>query len=139
METNRDKEFDVFLKKAVKEAGLESPSDNFTSSLLAKIGEQTVYSTVSRNKPLIPRYVWLVLVLAVSSVFTFVVAEGQGGEIGWFSGLGWNGFVDTDLLSKFQIPNISNTVVYGFVILAIFMGIQVVLLKHHFDKRYAIN
>ena len=51
METNRDKEFDVFLKKAVKEAGLESPSDNFTSSLLARIGQQTVYSTVSRNKP----------------------------------------------------------------------------------------
>ena len=133
METNSDKKFDAFLKKAVKETGLDSPSENFTAILLSKIDEQTVYS------PLISKSIWGVLAICVLSIFTFIVLTGQSSEVSWFYSLNWEGLAAIDLLNKFPTFDVSNTVVYGFVILAFFIGIQVVLLKHHFDKRYAIN
>ena len=138
MEENKEKELDVFVKKVVDEIGLEEPSIDFTKSVLSKIRTETHKSAIS-FKPLISRSIWWVLTTIVFGIFMYVIFGNTSTEINWPAFAILNKLAAFNLSVNIPYQSVSDVYVYGFLGLAFFMGIQVFVLKHHFDKRYSMN
>jgi len=127
MEEN--KELDDFIRKIVEEVGFEQPSDNFTNTTLSKI-ELITENNSTVYKPIISRSIWVGIVVVVIGIFIYVIFNKPSIEIGWLSLLNLN--------TSLRIPDIfvSNIYIYACIVLAFFVGVQVLFLKRHFEKRY---
>ncbi len=137
METNNEKEFDEFLKGTIRSMDFEPPSANFTDLVMAKVQKASEKNRTVVYSPLISKAGWYSLAFLVMMVLSFILFGDRIFGVTWFSGPGsaWDSVnVFWRKVPTFQVSNI---VVYGFVILALFVWIQVVLLKHYFEKRIA--
>ncbi len=136
---NENKELDTFIKKMVKEAGLESPSANFTHKVLGKIQRGTQQSHVTIYQPLISRTTWILLALVILSLFGYLVLVTENESATWFS------ILNVDFLSKYNIfallanTSISETLIYSTIGLSIIVYIQLFLLKRYMDIRLSPN
>ncbi|MEM7381340.1 MAG: hypothetical protein AAF361_09120 [Bacteroidota bacterium] len=137
MEENKDKILDQFIEKTVKDAGLESPSLDFTSQVLAKL--ETEENLVTTYRPLISSRSWLVLITILSAAGIWVFFGNTEFEFRWLSGLD----VDTSSVSAYldrpinlELPDIA---IYALATLAMFAILQAVLLKARWDKRYLLG
>lgn len=132
-----NKKFDKYLKNTVKQMGLESPSIDFTYAVMSKVQKASLQNNSATYKPLISKKVWYALAVTLILVFSFLLYGNQvlGSTLFSSADSAWAAL--NAIFEKIPIFTVSATVVYGFVILAIFMSVQVVLLKHHFDKRMA--
>ena len=132
-ENKHIEELDAFAKKYVKEIPLEKTSIDFTASIMQTILKENA-SNVFKTKALITKKGWFLIVsLLLVAIFvpfkqmketSFTLPE-----------------VDFSFLSKFQIPNlfesiaVSNTVLYSVFFFGIMIFAQVVFLKGYFEKR----
>jgi hypothetical protein len=139
MEKRRDNEFDDYLKYVVKEVGLETPSVDFTTHVMGKIKLAKNPPMIVGYKPLISKFGWAILILGVLAVFALGLFEGNASQNDYFSGPKWDILTDSNLWEKTTDWSISRTVSYGFTFLALFISIQIVLLKRHFDKRFKLH
>ncbi len=138
MEENKEKELDIFVKRVVDEIGLEQPSIDFTKSVLSKIQSETKKSAIS-YKPLISKSAWVVLATIVFGIFLYVIFGNPRMEINSPAFSVLNKLAAFDFSVEIPYRSVSNIYVYGFLGLTFFMGIQIFVLKHHFDKRYSLN
>jgi len=138
MEKNKDKELDIFIKRIVKEIGSEEPSIDFTDSVLSKIRSVDEKSTVV-YQPLISKSTWWILAAAVTTVLLYAFFGNPDIENNWFGIFRLKELSAFNLFGKIPDLSVSDTFVYGFLVLALFTGVQVFLLKQHFDKRYTLN
>lgn len=138
MEENKERELDIFVKRVVHEIGLEQPSIDFTESVLSKIQVQTQKSAIS-YKPLISKSAWWVLATIFFGICIYVIFGNPPMEIAWPAFSGLNKLTAFNLSVKIPFQSVSNAYVYGFLGLTFFMGIQVFVLKHRFDKRYRLE
>lgn len=139
MKDNMDKHLDKLIGKVMEDMPLESPSIDFTANILSKVkalpqSEATVY------KPLISKNVWFgigTLVLGLSIYLTF------GATIESSS---WLSFLNFEKIPSVTLPSlkfptllsgvkISKTFMYSIVIFAVFLFVQIPLLKKQFDKQ----
>jgi hypothetical protein len=139
MEENKDKQLDDFVKKVVKNIGLETPSDHFTQSIMSKIAAQKENSTITIYKPLISKTGWLVLAAITLFLFAFIIFGNLDLNVGWLPSIDRVasykiGFFDT--LKQLRLPN---TLVYGLMGLTFFIYVQIIFLKKHLENRYATN
>jgi hypothetical protein len=138
MQKEHQQKFDSIIKQRIKEEGLERPSMNFTNSVIGKIGVQKEDNHLLDYKPLISKKVWYVAAILLLCVFSFLMYSNT---------LGFNTFPDViaqqfkklNLIERIPNPSISSIYVYAFIGLAFFAGVQVYLLKAHFDKRYYLD
>ncbi len=139
MAENSEKELDAFIKKSVKQAGLEEPSLNFTTAVLSRLESQKSPSVTS-YKPLISWQSWTVIIAIFSGLGVLIL-------FGWIdTGISWPELLNDRLgalsrpefLDKITNIGLSNTVVYSVLGLAILFYAQIWLLKNHVDKKYAI-
>ncbi|MFT6065905.1 MAG: hypothetical protein ACJAQX_001781 [Polaribacter sp.] len=131
MEENRNTaELDAFAKKYVKEIHTESPSKDFTASLMSKIVVEHQKS-VFRMKTLISKKGWFVIFVLVLALILIPFESSEKSFID-FSEL------DFSFFSKIQIPNlsISNTVLYAICFFGLSFAAQVIFLKNYFNKRF---
>jgi len=127
-QSNNIKE-EKFLAHLIKEADLESPSINFTTSVLQKIEAKNAVSSQIQYTPLIPRWAWL-LILTIIGVITVILYFGTFVETPisiFFSKINTLRPIDTPL------PTVSKIALYAFCFLGLFM-LQIPLLKKHFAK-----
>lgn len=139
MEDNKNKKLDAFIRKVVKEVGVEKPAEDFTVSVLSKI-ELIAKKNSVQYAPIFSKSTWVVIAFLVLIVFAYVIFTNSAIETaGWLNILKLNKF--TAFNSSLKMPElfISNAYVYGCVGLAFFVGIQVFLLKRHFEKRYTLD
>lgn len=139
MKENKDKQLNDFVKKIVKSAGLETPSDGFTQNIMSKIAAQEVKSTVTVYQPLISKTSWFVLAAFAVFLFTFIIFGNLDLNVSWLPGIDQLapnkiGFLDS--LSQIRLPS---TLVYGLSGLALFIYVQIIFLKKHLESRFAIN
>ncbi|NAS11843.1 hypothetical protein [Poritiphilus flavus] len=134
MEENKEKILDQFIEKTVKEAGLDSPSMDFTSVVLSKLESQK--STITAYKPLISSRTWAILIAILSATGIWVLFGKAEFEFRWLKGLG----LDTSAISTYmdrpvniELPDIA---MYAIVIMALFALLQAILLKARWDKRF---
>ena len=131
MEDNKKSaELDAFAKKYVKEIKTESPSIDFTASLMSKIvvkHQKSVFIT----KALISKKGWFIISLLVLALIAIPFEASEKSLIPFPE-------LDFSFLNKIQIPNItvSNTVLYAIFFFGLLFMAQVVFLKNYFNKRF---
>ncbi|WP_047419790.1 hypothetical protein [Cellulophaga sp. Hel_I_12] len=137
MEENKISEFDIFLTKIVKEAGVEAPSKNFTNAIIAKIGLKEE-AKVKLYKPLISSFGWIFL---STSLFLGILATmfyNQGKtDATWVTGI-FDGIFNSSLITSTINIKISDITSYAILGLVFFVYVQVFIVKKYRNKSYAI-
>ncbi len=136
MEKNKEKQFDAFLKKSIKEVELDAPSINFTDDLLKKLEVKQVEKTALVYKPLISKTNWIIICLLMLIVLLVTHMSDFEPTLGWWPS------TNMDVSYVFgELPKIviSNTYLYGFVGLAFFLLLQIYFIRSHINKQYITN
>lgn len=139
MEENKDKQLNDFVKKIVKSAGLDTPSEGFTQNILSKLIAQEEKRTTLKYKPLISKTSWFVLTAFAVFLFAFVIFGNIDLNISWLPDIDQmvpNKIEFLDSLSPIRLPS---TLIYGLSGLALFIYVQIFFLKKHLENRYALN
>lgn len=139
MQEDNKTKFDQLIQNRIKEEGLEKPSLNFTKSVISKIETQKEHSEVTDYKPLITKNVWYSGAAIVIGIFCYLIFGDIALEFNWLPELNMQQIAQLNLVERLPNLNISNIYVYAFIGLAFFVGVQVYLLKTHFDKRYYLE
>jgi uncharacterized membrane protein (DUF485 family) len=137
MEKQNNKFLDDLSRKIIKESDVESPSFNFTNSVMKEIkalneGRTTVY------KPLISKTSWFFISLSVLALVLYVLFFGTETEA-----TRWMQSLDFSILSNFNtdiLPSFSYSKTFSYAILffGLMICIQIPLLKSQFDKRFDV-
>ncbi|PKV52317.1 hypothetical protein ATE84_4428 [Aquimarina sp. MAR_2010_214] len=123
------------VKYLIKEAGLETPSENFLKNVM----EQVELSTIEISptyKPLISKKVWFIIGVIVAVLLCMIPFLSDGKESILNN-------VNFSFLNKLSIKNpFSNftfhkTTIYGISFLALLFFIQITILKRRIDKRFS--
>ncbi|MGI9549595.1 MAG: hypothetical protein ACR2MT_00235 [Aurantibacter sp.] len=135
MDNEMDKRLDELTGKLLKDFSGETPSFDFTTQLMARV-EGLSRSRITRYKPLISKKLWLILIVLIAGIFSYLIFGNVQLEDTWASSK------LLDLLpemSSFKLPDyqISNVLLYGVLGFTFFVGVQTLVLKRHFDKRFA--
>ncbi|HEX9601326.1 MAG TPA: hypothetical protein VF985_07550 [Mariniflexile sp.] len=140
MNEQTDKYLDQLAKKVMKDAPLETPSFNFTDTVMSQVSALS-YKKVTEYKPLISKTGWVFILVGILILVFFVLFGNQTSSSGWsntidFSMLSNNTM--TQALSNFKIPSftISKTSTYAIVLFGVMLCIQISFLKHHFNQRF---
>ncbi len=139
MQEDNKTKFDQFIQNRIKEEGLEKPSLNFTKSVISKIETQKEHSEVTDYKPLITKNVWYSGAAIIIGIFSYLIFGNIALDFIWLPEFKMQQISQLNLVERLPNLNISNIYVYAFIGLAFFVGVQVYLLKTHFDKRYYLE
>ncbi|MCW5517392.1 hypothetical protein [Muriicola sp. Z0-33] len=137
MEANKDKKLDDLIRKSVKEIGLESPSADFTKTLLSKIDVSTQIDTATAYKPLISKAGWVVLTLILVALSGFALYGNLDSNLAWLEKMNMGALPELQLMDALPNLAVSNIFFYGFLIFGIFAFIQLLFFKQRLDRQYA--
>lgn len=137
MDKEDDKKLDEFTGKLLRDFSLETPSFDFTTKVMSRV-EGLPSSTATIYKPLISKKSWSVLAVFIVGIFSYLFFGDVQMENSWAS------YKILDLLPEMDsvtLPDyqISNVFLYGVVGFTFFMGVQIFMLKNHFNKRLATD
>ncbi|WP_273567676.1 hypothetical protein [Maribacter halichondriae] len=135
MDKETDKKLDDFTRKLFCDVSQEVPSFDFTTRVMVDVEAVTRAKQVG-YKPLISKKGWVLTALLTVGIFSYLLF----GNIETGTSFGsYFDIIPFHKLKTFTLPSfeISKVVFYGVVTFAFFVGIQILLLKQHFDKRYA--
>jgi hypothetical protein len=136
MKKNEDKNIELFVDKVMKETPLESPSHDFTATVMANVlaidkSKATVY------KPLISTTGWVLIFGSIIATMVYFIINGgtQGEGQPWSFGPGVKDSIKS--FSDVHLFQVSRITVNVIVVSTILMLLQIALLKNHLDKRLA--
>jgi len=137
MEDKETKYLDDLSRKVITKTTIESPSFNFTDSVMSKVNalhesRATVY------KPLISKRAWVLIGFGVVALVLYILFFGTKIETS-----NWIQSIDFSVLSNINMNilpsfSISKTVTYAFLFFGLMFCIQIPLLKNHFNKRFEV-
>ncbi|WP_165750150.1 hypothetical protein [Cellulophaga sp. Z1A5H] len=139
MEGNNINEFDIFLRKAIKEVGTEAPSKDFNSMILSRL-PLTQEKLKCTHPPLISNFVWLSIAMGVVALTGFTLMYDENRFVGstYFEFL--NNFRILNVIDSNSIFTPSKIVCYGIISVLVFCYIQIFVLKKYFSiHNYALN
>tara|TARA_B100000809_G_scaffold133509_1_gene131232 strand:- start:67 stop:477 length:411 start_codon:yes stop_codon:yes gene_type:complete len=135
MEENKNTtELDAFAKKYVKEIHTESPSADFTASLMGKIVVEHQKS-VFKSKALISKKVWFLL-FALLIALLFIPFKKSEERLLHIPRIDFSFLDKIQMSNLFEIFSVSNTVTYAICFFGLMFMAQVVFLKNYFNKRF---
>lgn len=137
MEVNKEKKLDDIIRKSVKEIGLESPSADFTKTLLSKIDASTQKETATVYKPLISKAGWGVLSVILIAISGLAVYGNMDTNLAWLEKMNIGALPKLQLMDALPDLAVSNIFFYGLLIFGLFALIQLVLFKQRLDRQYA--
>lgn len=133
MKDRMDMRLEEMTEKIVKGAGLKEPTADFASRIMDAI-EQQSQSAATVYTPLISKKMWWVIGIAVIAVIGFIVSSNVeftfmqdmvttiGGEVPQWELPKYN--------LDFAVPS---SLVYGFLIMALLLAIEIPLLKRRYN------
>ena len=129
-----EKRIEVFVDKLMSNETLEHPALDFTDKVMSKVNAIS-NSTVTVYKPLIPKFIWYVIIGGFLTLVGYVYLKEPVINKVWYNR------IDFSHISLNQFGDISfdfsSTLMYAVVLMALMVSIQVPLLKHYFNKRMA--
>jgi len=135
MNENADKNLDNLSRKVIGESSVESPSFDFTQTLMAQIhGVNT--SKATTYVPLISKRVWFIIAAAFVSVLGYLVFGTSAEQNSWVTDFGLDRISNIELSNPLATIEFSQTSIYAVALFAIMLCIQIPILKRHFDKRF---
>lgn len=133
-ENKHIEEIHAFTKKYVQEIPLETPSLDFTSNLMQKIGELQPFKSAITYKPLISKKAWFIVFAAIIAVVLIPFKSSQESlfnlpelNFSFLEKLNFSGLLDN--------INISNTTLYFAITFSVLVSIQLFYLKGYFEKQ----
>ena len=137
MEDKETKYLDDLSRKVITKTTIESPSFNFTDSVMSRVNalqesKATVY------KPLISKTSWILIGFGVLSLVFYILFFGTKTETS-----NWIQSMDFRMLSNINLDilpslTLSKSFTYAVLFFGLMICIQIPLLKKHFDKRFEI-
>lgn len=137
MEVNKEKQLEDLIRKSVKEVGLESPSADFTKTLMSQIKVSAQSTSVTMYKPLISRAGWAILAIVVLALSFYALDHKLDIQMAWVEKMNLGALPKLHL--KDVLPNlaISNIFLYSLLIFALFAVIQMVFLMQRLNREYS--
>lgn len=133
MNENADKHLDKLSRKVIGKSVIESPSFDFTTTVMSQIEALNV-SSVTTYKPLISKRIWTLILLGVIAVFGYVIFGNSSTNIKWLNDLN----LPSVSLNPFPDFSPSQTMVYAVLLFAIMLCVQISFLKRYLDKRVEV-
>ncbi|WP_224484538.1 hypothetical protein [Robertkochia aurantiaca] len=128
MNNQEEKKLDSFIRKAVKDTGLETPSPALKMNIMAAIQRQ---AASIKYRALIPKWAWLTTALILLFLGVLAIANPMG-----LTGL------PVDLFPwelSWSWGEFSPLAVYGTAVFVVMAVIQIVFLKRKIDQRFYNN
>lgn len=134
MDKRTEQHLDNLAKKILKESSLESPSYDFTKTVMSQIETPSV-SKIYTYKPLISKYGWfaIISILIALSVYLTLNASGNSNWISDYMDL--SVLNNTKLSETFGNITFSRTLIYTIGALGIMLFVQIPILKHYYSKQ----
>lgn len=136
MEENKEKKLDDLIRKAVKEIGLECPSVDFTKTLNAKIELSARADSVTMYKPLISKAGWAIMAVIVLSFSVVALDYKIDIQMVWLEKIKMAALSKMHFLEALPNLGVSKILFYSLFIFAVFVLIQMVILKQRLDRQY---
>ncbi len=133
-ENKHIEEIHAFTKKYVQEIQIETPSLDFTSNLMRKIGELQPFKSAITYKPLISKKAWFIVFTAIISA---VLIPFKSSEESIFSvpELNFSFLEKLNFTGLLDNINVSNTTLYFAITFSVLVSIQIFYLKGYFEKQ----
>ncbi len=127
-----DKKIEAVINKLMSADILDKPSFDFTDKVMSKV-EALSNSEITVYKPLIPKYVWWLIVSGFAALITYALFK-QPTEASGISERYNLPDMSFNFLEGMSF-NFSNTLMYATVLFAIMVSIQIPLIKQYFNSR----
>ncbi|SDS72750.1 hypothetical protein SAMN04515667_2841 [Formosa sp. Hel1_31_208] len=134
MKESADKLLDNLSRKVIGESTIESPSLDFTQTLMSRINMLHTYK-VTAYEPLISMRSWILIAFGMIAILGYSVFGTSKSENGLLSDLGLERFSNYEFTNPLASMEFSQTVIYSVVLFAIMLCIQIPLLKRYFNQR----
>ena len=135
MKDNIENLLDELSERIITKSNLETPSLDFTASVMSNINVVSKQSECTIYTPLISKKTWFIIALIFIVVCAYMLLGNTTESIGWFTDVDFSYIPSIRISSVFSEISFSKTVLYAIVVLTIMLFIQVQLLKKHFDNR----
>ncbi len=132
MKENETKHIEHLVAKAMQKSNLETPSFQFTDSVMEAL--QAQQSAVTPYRPLFPKYIWVAIAAIVAGFTAYIWFLVQPAPLN-LPTLSFD-FIKNNLLAK-EVAAFtpSKITIYAVLLLALMLCVQVPMLKRYFDKR----
>lgn len=135
MKENADKHLDDLSRKVIGESAVESPSFDFTQTVMSKV-KALGTSRATTYVPLISKPTWLFIGLGIVSSIGYALFGTSNTETTWFDHIKLNRFIDFSFTNTLTSFDVSQTMVYTALLFAIMLAIQIPILKYQLNKRF---
>jgi hypothetical protein len=133
MKDNTDKQLDNLVGKIIKDASLESPSFDFTNSVMSQINSLNTSKSLV-YKPLISKTVWGFISIGFLLVVLYAIFGTTTENSSLLTHFDFSIF-DLKWKSVFSGFAFSKTAMYAIVFFGLMFCLQIPFLKHHFNQR----
>ena len=134
----QDKNTEEFAKYILKEASLESPSENFVSNIMDAIALENSKSKAIIYKPLISKSSWFIMAISLIVLFGILLTVNMESSVIFSK-------IDISYLNKFSGINIfekvkiSTVFTYSCVLFSVMVLFQLLYIKKYFNKNIYNN
>lgn len=137
MQENVDKQLETLVDKLMEKASLETPSLDFTATVMSKVLAVS-NSSVTTYKALISKRVWFIILAGIIALVVYIISTSKVETTGWLASINLS-FLSENLLSKtLSEIQYSSITIYAVLSLATMFCIQIWILKNYFDKRLGV-
>ncbi len=137
MSDNIDKHIEKLVNKTMKKVSLETPSLDFTNTVMAQVNALG-QSSVTTYKPLISKPMWFAIFAVALGIVLYIIFGTSTNQSGWLNFMDLSVLTNNKFSSALSGFTFSKTVLYSIVLFGIMLFIQVPILKNYFDKRIAV-
>lgn len=134
MKENADKHLDDLSRKIIGKSTVESPSFEFTQTIMSKISALGT-TKATTYVPLISKKMWLLISVGMFSVVGYVLFGASNNNSKWLDYLNLNNYINFSVMDIFSDFNVSKTMFYIALLFGIMFAIQIPILKHQLNKR----
>ncbi|MBT8322345.1 MAG: hypothetical protein KJO94_02605 [Eudoraea sp.] len=138
MKKSEDKNWERFVDKAMKEATLESPAADFTDKVMLSIESRQAQQTTVAYQPLISRTTWIVIATITFGLLGWTVVTGTSFELSWIPALN-DYFSISTAWEGIKFPSLNYTSLYSLGAFALFVCVQLFVMKRRFDHRFKLH
>ena len=138
MQTGKHNPWDDFVDNAMQQTGPEGPGNEFTEKVLSSMQTQKALETVTAYTPPISKMSWGIIALMILGILAWASFTGVTPEWSWMSLLD-RGIGIRDILATIELPDPGTTTAYSIGIFALFICIQILLMKRRLDRQIQLN
>jgi len=135
MTKHSEQHLDKLAKKVMQASSLETPSIDFTATIMKKI-EGLETSSITTYKPLISKKVWIIIsALIIGGLWYLFTLEGSQTSSGLLDKVDYSMVTDNSIVDAISGLVMSKVLMYAVTLFGAAWFIQISLLKHQFNKR----